>query len=90
MRIVVKYSCDFCNEEFDSELDCRKREDNCFDYSTIKFFDEDLNQLPPKVNFDNKNFGIVYGMIIPNRHAFDLIFDNFVLFLNFFQPFWGI
>ena len=73
MRKVVKYFCDFCNQEFDSELDCRKHEDNCFDYSTIKFFDEDLNQLPPKVNFDNKNFGIVYGMIIPDRRSFDFI-----------------
>lgn len=31
MRKVVKYFCDFCNQEFDSELDCRKHEDNCFD-----------------------------------------------------------
>ena len=75
MRKVVKYFCDFCDQEFDSELDCRKHEDNCF-YSTIKFFDEDLNQLPPRVNFDNMNFSIVYGMIIPDRNAFDFIYKS--------------
>ena len=73
MHQVVKYICDICGQEFESELDCTEHEKDCFDFLTIKFFDEDLNQLPPKVNFDNKNFGIVYGMIIPDRRAFDFI-----------------
>lgn len=73
MHQVVKYICDLCGQEFESELDCTEHEKDCFDFSSIKFMDEGLYQLSPKEFFMKGNFAPVYGMIIPDRRAFDII-----------------
>ena len=73
MHQVVKYICDVCGQEFESELDCTEHEKDCFDFSSIKFMDGDLYQLSPKEFFMKGNFAPVYGMIIPDRKAFNFI-----------------